>query len=138
MANCMNAIVKCLGVELNEVFRIDNNDYKIHGYYKINEEGLYVSYSRNPYDWDEAFASHFMLLLEGTIEITKLPGKPAIGDMYWYPEIAIPDLCGHCLWKDDETDNYRFQHNFVFTDKSVAKRTSQRILDLIRKDENNG
>ena len=31
MANCMNAIVKCLGVELDEVFRIDNDDYRIHG-----------------------------------------------------------------------------------------------------------
>ena len=59
----MNAIVKCLGVELDEVFRIDDDDYKIHSYYKINEEGLYVSYSCNPYNWDEAFASHFMLLL---------------------------------------------------------------------------
>ena len=129
----MNAIVKCLGVELDEVFRIDDYDFEIHGYYKINEQGLYVSSSNSPYNWENAFIQDFSLLLRGDIELTKLPGKPAIGDMYWYPEIAIPDLCGHCLWKDDETDNYRFQHNFVFIDKSVAKRTSQRILDLIKK-----
>lgn len=138
MSNCMNAIIKCLGVELDEVFRIDDDDYRIHGYYKINEQGLYVSYSNNPYNWEAAFAQDFRSLLKGTIELTKLPKKPVIGDMYWYPEIAFPDLCGHCTWRDHEIDNYRFQHNFVFTDKSVAKRTSQRILDLIRKDENNG
>lgn len=133
MANCMNAIVKCLGVELGEAFRIDDDAYKIHGYYKINEEGLYVSCSRNPYNWKEAFAQHFRLLLEGTIELTKLPRKPAIGDMYWYPDIATPILCGHCSWRNDETDNYRFQHNFVFTDMGGAKMMSQRILDLAKR-----
>lgn len=133
MANCMNAIVKCLGVELDEVFRIDDYDYKIHGYYKINKQGLYVSYSNNPYNWEAAFAQDFRSLLKGTIELTKLPKKPAIGDMYWYPDIATPVLCGHCSWRDDETDNYRFQHNFVFTDMGEAKMLSQRILDLTKK-----
>lgn len=133
MANCMNAIVKCLGVELDEVFRIDDDDYKIHGYYKINEGGLYVSYSNNPYNWEAAFAQDFRSLLKGTIELTKLPKKPAIGDMYWYPDIATPILCGHCSWRDDETDNYRFQHNFIFTDMGEAKMLSQRILDLTKR-----
>lgn len=131
MANCMNAIVKCLGVELDEVFRIDDDDYKIHGYYKINEGGLYVSYSNNPYNWEAAH--NFKSLLKGTIELTKLPKKPAIGDMYWYPDIATPILCGHCSWRNDETDNYRFQHNFVFTDMGGAKMMSQRILDLAKR-----
>lgn len=133
MANCMNAIVKCLGVELDEAFRIDDDTYKIHGYYKINKKGLYASCSCNPYNWYEAFAPYFWLLLEGTIEITKIPGKPAIGDMYWYPDIATPVLCGHCSWRDDEIDNYRFQHNFVFTDMGGAKMMSQRILDLAKR-----
>lgn len=133
MANCMNVIAKKLGVELDEVFRIDDYDIEIHGYYKITEQGLYVSRSNNPYDWECAFARHFILLLEGDVEPIKLPQKPAACDTYYYPDIATPILYGRCIWRNDEIDNYRFQHGLVFTTTEEAIAVAEEMVNSLPK-----
>lgn len=135
MANCMNVIAKKLGVELDEVFRIDDYDIEIHGYYKITEQGLYVSRSNNPYDWECAFARHFILLLEGDVEPIKLPQKPAIGDMYCYPDPANPILWGTCSWRDDVVDNYRFQHGLIFATREDAIAVTEEMISNLPKGE---
>lgn len=132
MANCMDAIAKCLGVELDEVFRIDDYDIEIHGYYKITEQGLYISCSDTPYDWNPAFCQDFKLLITGDIELTKLPQKPAIGATYYYPSPMNPCLWKWCLWKNGEVDNYRFQHGFVFTTPEEAIALAQRMMEVVK------
>lgn len=135
MANCMCVIAKCLGVELDEVFRIDDYDYEIHGCYKITEEGLYVSRNNNPYNWGCVSFQKFSLLLKGEIELTKLPQKPAIDDLYCYPNPMTPALWENCVWKDDEIDNYRFEHGFVFKTREEATAVAVEMLNSLPKEE---
>lgn len=139
MANCMESIAKLLGVELNEVFRIEDFDLELYDFFKITENGLYQSSKSEPYDWKAA--PNFILLLTGEIEITKLPQKPkkpAIGDMYCYPDPATPILWGRCSWRDDEVDNYRFQHGFVFTTREEAIEIAKQMLTVAKEGKNNG
>ena len=126
MANRMGSIAKLLGVELNEVFRIEDFDLELYDFFKITENGLYQSSKSEPYDWK--VAPNFISLLTGDIEITKLPQKPAIGDMYCYPDPATPILWGRCSWRDDEVDNYRFQHGFVFKTTEEAIKAAEKML----------
>ena len=139
MANCMDVIAKCLGVELDEVFRIDDYDIEIHGYYKITEQGLYISCSDTPYDWNPAFCQDFKLLITGDIELTKLPQKPAIGDMYCYPDPVTPLLWGTCSWRDDVFDNYRFQHGLIFATREEAIEIAKQMRAVTKQEgKNNG
>ncbi len=131
MANCMESIAKLLGVELNEVFRIEDFDLELYDFFKITENGLYKSSKSEPYDWKTA--PNFISLLTGEIEITKLPQKPAIGDMYCYPDPATPILWGRCSWRDDEVDNYRFQHGFVFTTREEAITVTEEMINNLPK-----
>ena len=132
MANCMKNIAEGLGVELDEVFRIDDYDIEIHGYYKITEQGLYVSSSNSPYNWEDAFIQDFSLLINGDIELTKLPQKPDIGATYYYPSPMFPCLWKWRSWKNDEVDNYRFQHGFVFTTPEEAIALAQRMMEVVK------
>ena len=129
MANCMESIAKLLGVELNEVFRIEDFDLELYDFFKITENGLYQSSKSEPYDWK--VSPNFISLLTGDIEITKLPQKPAIGDMYCYPDPATPILWGRCSWRDDEVDNYRLQHGFVFETTEEAIEAAEKMLAAI-------
>ena len=129
MANCMESIAKLLGVELNEVFRIEDFDLELYDFFKITENGLYQSSKSEPYDWK--VSPNFISLLTGDIEITKLPHKPAIGDMYCYPDPATPILWGRCSWRDDEVDNYRLQHGFVFETTEEAIALTEKMLEAI-------
>lgn len=40
MANCMAKVAEALGVELGEVFRIEDWDLELHDYFKITEKGF--------------------------------------------------------------------------------------------------
>ena len=136
MANCMAKIAECLGVKLDEVFRIEDFDLELYDFFKITEKGLYISSKSEPYDWKPA--PNFMLLLTGEIEITKLPQKPkkpAIGDMYCYPDSATPILWGRCSWRGDEVDDYRFHHGFVFTTREEAIAATEEMINNLPKEE---
>ena len=135
MANCMAKIAECLGVKLDEVFRIDDYDLEIHRYYKITEKGFYTSSSNSPYEWKFAFSQDFSLLLRGEVELNKLPQKPALGDMYCYTDPATPTLWGYCSWRDDEVDNYRFQHGFIFATKEEAIAVAEEMVNSLPKGE---
>lgn len=133
MPNCMAKIAECLGVKLDEVFRIEDWDLEWHDYFKITEKGLYISSKSEPYDWKPS--PNFTLLLTGEVELTKLPQKPAIGDMYFYADPATPILWGYCSWRDDEVDNYRFQHGFIFATREEAIAVAEEMVNSLPKGE---
>lgn len=131
MANHMGEIAKMLGVELNEVFRIEDSDRELYDFFKITEDGLYFSHKSEPYNW--GLSPHFQSLIRGEIEIKKLPQKPAACDTYYYPDIATPILYGRCIWRNDEIDNYRFQHGLVFTTTEEAIAVAEEMVNSLPK-----
>ena len=134
--NHMAEIAKLLGVEAGEVFRIEDSDFGLYGYYRIAEDGLSYSYRSEPYEWRPS--PYFQSLIRGDIELTKLPQKPAIKDLYYYPDTTVPDLCGDCVWEDDEVDNYRFQHGFVFATREEAIEIAKQMQAVAKGDKENG
>ena len=133
MANCMAKIAEFLGVKLNEVFYIEDSDLELHAFFKITEDGLYSSSKSEPYDW--MLSPRFQSLIRGDIELTKLPQKPAIGDMYCYPDPTTPILWGTCSWRDDVVDNYRFQHGLIFATREEAVALTKKMLAVAKEEQ---
>lgn len=130
MTNHMSKVAKILGVELNEEFRIEGvrTDYT----YKISEKGLVLHCQGR--DWWEEMPNTLVQLLTGEArKIIKPPRKPAIGDMYYYPDPASPILWGTCSWRDDVVDNYKFQHGLIFATREDAIAVAEKMVNSLPK-----
>lgn len=91
--NYMADIAKMLGVELEEEFKIAEDDCV----YRLTEDGLI---HKNEYDNWYYDNDVFLNLLDGTVEIIKLPWKPKLGEKYYIPsnyfdEARLTDWLNH-------------------------------------------
>lgn len=83
--NYMQDVANILGVELEEEFMVTEDD----SIYKLTKDGLeYNSDDGNLYYANDVFLN----LLDGTIEIVKLPWQPKKGDEYYYPACNFKDV----------------------------------------------
>nr|DAW24632.1 MAG TPA: hypothetical protein [Caudoviricetes sp.] len=83
--NYMQDVAKMLGVKLEEEFMVTEDD----SIYKLTKDGLeYKSDDGNRYYANNVFLN----LLDGTIEIVKLPWQPKSGDEYYYPACNFKDV----------------------------------------------
>lgn len=88
--NYMADVAKLLGIELEEEFMVTEDD----SIYKLTKDGLeYKSDDGNWYYANDVFLN----LLDGTIEIVKLPWRPKKGDEYYYPGEGFNNVC-RALW----------------------------------------
>lgn len=84
--NYMADIAKMLGVELGEEFKITEDTYV----YRLTEDGLKYKNEYDNWCYDN---TGFLNLLDGTIEIIKLPWKPKKGDKYYIPSNSFDEAC---------------------------------------------
>ena len=84
--NYMADVAKLLGIELEEEFMVTGDDY----IYKLTKDVL--EYKADDGNWYYA-NDVFLNLLDGTIEIVKLPWQPKKGDAYYYPVSNFKDVC---------------------------------------------
>ncbi len=131
MANCMAKVAEALGVELGEVFRIEDWDLELHDYFKITEKGFYKSSRNDPYKWKPA--PNFMLLLTGEIELTKIPWKPSYGDTYYIPFVVNADKYKKLFWLNLKGDEIFYQWGLVYRTKEEAIKLAEEMLDVVRK-----
>ena len=90
--NYMADVAKLLGIELEEEFMVTEDD----SIYKLTKDGLeYKSDNGNWYYANDVFLN----LLDGTIEIVKLPWQPKKGDEYYYPGEGFNNIC-RALWEN--------------------------------------
>ena len=88
--NYMADVAKLLGIELDEEFMVTEDD----SIYKLTKYGLeFKSDNGNWYYTNDGFLN----LLDGTIEIVKLPWQPKKGDEYYYPGEGFNNIC-RALW----------------------------------------
>lgn len=80
MANCIKEVAKMFGVELGEEFKIKNKVYESTNLYFFCENGLRFSDNNGGVT---ANSDTLVGLLDGSLEIVKLPFKPKIGQDYW-------------------------------------------------------
>lgn len=94
--NYMADVAKLLGIELEEEFMVTEDD----SIYKLTKDGLeYKSDDGNWYYANDVFLN----LLDGTIEIVKLPWQPKKGDAYYYPGEGFNNIC-RALWENSVFD----------------------------------
>lgn len=104
--NYMADVAKLLGIELEEEFMVTEDE----SIYKLTKDGLeYKSDNGNWYYANDVFLN----LLDGTIEIIKLPWQPKKGDEYYYPGEGFNNIC-RALWENTVFDFAYKEAGLVF------------------------
>ena len=90
MTNHMAEVAQMLGVELEEVFKVTDDDSgKYHNYYKFTEKkGIEVSEDNVKWEADTAEVLVLKWLLIGVARIIKLPWRLSRGDVYYMPSVT--------------------------------------------------
>ena len=133
----MAEVAQMLGVELEEVFKVTDDDSgKYHNYYKFTEKkGIEVSDDNVKWEADTAGTLVLKWLLIGVARIIKLPWKPAVYDEYYYPIPSDRDLWESRLWIGDNYDNSRFSRGLVCKTKEEAIDMAKKMLAVVKEEQ---
>ena len=135
MTNHMAEVAQMLGVELEEVFKVTDDDSgKYHNYYKFTEKkGIEVSDDNVKWEADTAGTLVLKWLLIGVARIIKLPWKPREGEKYYVPRIAIRPEDRHYqyYWRNDGVDIKRYDMGLVCKTPEEAIALTEKMLEAI-------
>lgn len=111
--NYMADVAKLLGIELDEEFMVTEDD----SIYKLTKDGLeYKSDDGNWYYANDVFLN----LLDGTIEIAKLPWQPKDGEYYYFPAVDFQYSCP-AAWHNCPIDFALKEAGMVFKTKAECE-----------------
>lgn len=135
MTNSMNEIVKLLGVELEEVFKITDDTHDDYQRYLRFTKNAGIEISDDGVEWEMAGtvigAMILKFLLMGNVRIVKLPWKPREDERYYYPLPSDKDLWGGTTWTDNNYDNIRLNRGLVFKTIDEAVAAAEKMLAAI-------
>ena len=118
--NLIPEICKMLGVEIGEKFKIKG--YKLT-YMITDDKWLMATDDSSETGWTPA-NTLFVDLLNGDVEIVKLPWKPKNGEKYWgFLYSSLNDAWVLCLytWGNSPDDFAFYKAGWVFRTKEEAK-----------------
>ena len=135
MTNHMAEVAQMLGVELEEVFKVTDDDSgKYHNYYKFTEKkGIEVSEDNVKWEADTAGTLVLKWLLIGVARIIKLPWKPSRHDTYYMPSVTSIDKYIKLFWTGSKNDEDSYQQGLVLRTKKEAVKLAEDMLDVARK-----
>ena len=135
MTNHMAEVAQMLGVELEEVFKVTDDDSgKYHNYYKFTEKkGIEVSEDNVKWEADTAGTLVLKWLLIGVARIIKLPWRPARGDVYYMPSVTSIGKYIKLFWTGSRNDEGSYQQGLVLRTKKEAVELAEEMLDVARK-----
>ena len=135
MTNHMAEVAQMLGVELEEVFRVTDDDSgKYHNYYKFTEKkGIEVSEDNVKWEADTAGTLVLKWLLIGVARIIKLPWRPSRGDVYYMPSVTSIGKYIKLFWTGSRNDEGSYQQGLVLRTKKEAIELAEEMLDVARK-----
>lgn len=111
--NYMADVAKLLGIELEEEFMVTEDDY----IYKLTKDGLeYKSDDGNWYYANDVFLN----LLDGTIEIVKLPWQPKTNEAYYRPSRKFFGVTSE-VWTDNPYDYAFKEAGMIFKTKEECE-----------------
>ena len=139
MTNHMAEVAQMLGVELEEVFKVTDDDSgKYHNYYKFTEKkGIEVSDDNVKWEADTAEVLVLKWLLIGVARIIKLPWKPRKGEKYYTPYISTQQegMYVTYYWNNDDIDIEHYRMGIVCKTPEEAIAMTNRML-AVAKDNN--
>ena len=135
MTNHMAEVAQMLGVELEEVFKVTDDDSgKYHNYYKFTEKkGIEVSDDNVKWEADTAGTLVLKWLLIGVARIIKLPWRPSRGDVYYMPSVTSIGKYIKLFWTGSRNDEGSYQQGLVLRTKKEAVELAEEMLDVARK-----
>ena len=135
MTNHMAEVAQMLGVELEEVFKVTDDDSgKYHNYYKFTEKkGIEVSDDNVKWEADTAGTLVLKWLLIGGTRIIKLPWRPSRGDVYYMPSVTSIGKYIKLFWTGSRNDEGSYQQGLVLRTKKEAVELAEEMLDVARK-----
>lgn len=119
--NLMPEIMKMLGVEYGEAFKIRRPDYEVceKGIYAFFEgEGLMKKNKQGVFDSNSSI--EFEDLCLGNYEIVKLPWEPIVGVAYFYVGVLSRDICAS-VWNGSSTDYALKALGVIYRTKAEAQ-----------------
>lgn len=135
MTNHMAEVAQMLGVELEEVFKVTDDDSgKYHNYYKFTEKkGIEVSEDNVKWEADTAGTLVLKWLLIGVARIIKLPWKPQKGETYYMPSVTSIGKYIKLFWTGSKNDEDSYQQGLVLRTEKEAVELAEEMLDVARK-----
>lgn len=135
MTNHMAEVAQMLGVELEEVFKVTDDDSgKYHNYYKFTEKkGIEVSEDNVKWEADTAGTLVLKWLLIGVARIIRLPWRPSRGDVYYMPSVTSIGKYIKLFWTGSRNDEGSYQQGLVLRTKKEAVELAEEMLDVARK-----
>ena len=135
MTNHMAEVAQMLGVELEEVFKVTDDDSgKYHNYYKFTEKkGIEVSEDNVKWEAETAGTLVLKWLLIGVARIIKLPWRPSRGDVYYMPSVTSIGKYIKLFWTGSRNDEGSYQQGLVLRTKKEAVELAEEMLDVARK-----
>ena len=135
MTNHMAEVAQMLGVELEEVFKVTDDDSgKYHNYYKFTEKkGIEVSEDNVKWEADTAGTLVLKWLLIGVARIIKLPWRPSRGDVYYMPSVTSIGKYIKLFWTGSRNDEGSYQQGLVLKTEKEAVELAEEMLDVARK-----
>ncbi len=128
--NCMAEVAKALGLELEEVFRIDGDEH----YFRLTDTGLGMSIGLGNKNWFVAPINALNRLLLGENEIIKLQWKPQKDEKYYVPFIATKpiNMYDEHYWENEDVDIKRYRMGLVCKTEEEAVAMTKKMLAAVQ------
>lgn len=123
MTSHMKEVAKLLGVELEEVFRLE----KYESYFRFTREYLESSLDGN--DWSMANSLTLLAVLNGTATIKR---KPKYDEKYYIPSISNAFGYNSFYWRGDDSDEKYYNFGIICKSKEEAIALRQKMLAVAK------
>ena len=124
MTSHMAEVAKLLGVELEEVFRLE----KYESYFRFTREHFESSLDGN--NWSIAHSLTLLAVLNGTATIKR---KPEYNDKYYIPSIGNTSGYDSFYWQRDNLDEKYYNLGIICKSKEEAIALRQKMLAVAKK-----
>ena len=119
----MKEVAKLLGVELEEVFRLE----KYESYFRFTRE--YFESSLDGNNWSIAHNLTLLAVLNGTATIKR---KPKYDEKYYIPSISNAFGYNSFYWKGDDSDEKYYNFGIICKSKEEAIALRQKMLAVAK------
>ena len=123
MTSHMEGVAKLLGVELEEVFRLE----KYESYFRFTRE--YFESSLDGNNWSIAHNLTLLAVLNGTVTIKR---KPKYDEKYYIPSISNAFGYNSFYWKGDDSDEKYYNFGIICKSKEEAIALRQKMLAVAK------
>ena len=123
MTSHMKEVAKLLGVELEEVFRLE----KYESYFRFTREYFESSHDGN--NWSIAHNLTLLAVLNGTATIKR---KPKYDEKYYIPSISNAFGYNSFYWKGDDSDEKYYNFGIICKSKEEAIALRQKMLAVAK------